>query len=266
MLNGKGILFDVTLCIGCGACYQACKEENDLPNTNKEYLKDHLSENTLTIVEQYGDKYARKLCMHCNEPSCVSVCPVGSFKKNEFGAVIYDKNKCIGCRYCMQACPHKVPRYEWGKTQPRVRKCNLCSKRLKEGKLTACAEACPTEATLFGDMEKLIEVANSRLKNNPTKYYQHIYGLEEAGGGHVLVISPMPFEQLGYTAMLPDKPMPELTMRAMEKIPSVVAAGGIFLTTMYWLTKRKNQIAREEKKQLFKSENRNNGNKYHEEL
>ena len=264
MLNGKGILFDVTLCIGCGACYEACKEKNNLPETNKDFLKDHLSGNTFTVVEQYGDNYSRKLCMHCNEPLCVSVCPVGAFKKNEFGAVVYDGDKCIGCRYCMRACPHKVPRYEWGKTQPRVRKCTLCSDRLKAGKITACAEACPTEATLFGDMDKLVEVAKSKLQNNSSKYYQHIYGLEEAGGGHVLVISPVPFEQLGYTAKLPDVPMPELTMRAMEKIPPVVAAGGVFLTAMYWLTKRKNQIAREEQYISLKSEDRNTDNNKYE--
>jgi formate dehydrogenase iron-sulfur subunit len=257
MLKGKGILFDASLCIGCGACYEACKEKNSLPKTNNEFLKDHLSGNTYTVVEQYGNNYARKLCLHCDEPSCVSVCPVGALKKNDFGAVIYDADKCIGCRYCMQACPHKVPRYEWNKTQPRVRKCDMCSDRIKAGGLPACAEACPTEATLFGDMEKLVEVAKKRLQNNPSKYYQHIYGLEEAGGSHVLIISPVPFEQLGYTSKLPQKPMPELTMQAMEKIPPVVAVGGVFLTGMYWLTKRKNQIAREERKLSVKHENKN---------
>lgn len=248
MLKEKGLLFDVTMCVGCGSCYKACKEQNKLPQTNKDFLKDHLSENTYTVVEQYGDKYARKLCMHCDEPSCVSVCPVGAFKKSDTGAVLYDGDKCIGCRYCMQACPHKVPRYEWEKTQPRVRKCTLCHDRVKAGKLTACAEACPTEATLFGNMDDLIAVAKKRLKENPGKYYQHIYGLEEAGGGHVLILSPVPFEQLGYTAKLPKESMPSLTMKAMEKIPPVVAVGGVFLTGMYWLTKRKNEIAREEKK------------------
>ncbi|MDR3626213.1 MAG: 4Fe-4S dicluster domain-containing protein [Ignavibacteriaceae bacterium] len=248
MLKEKGLLFDVTMCVGCGSCYKACKEQNKLPQTNKDFLKDHLSENTYTVVEQYGDNYARKLCMHCDEPSCASVCPVGAFKKSDTGAVLYDGDKCIGCRYCMQACPHKVPRYEWEKTQPRVRKCTLCHDRVKAGKLTACAEACPTEATLFGNMDDLIAVAKKRLKENPGKYYQHIYGLEEAGGGHVLILSPVPFEQLGYTAKLPKESMPSLTMKAMEKIPPVVAVGGVFLTGMYWLTKRKNEIAREEKK------------------
>ncbi|MFA6599201.1 MAG: 4Fe-4S dicluster domain-containing protein [Ignavibacteriaceae bacterium] len=248
MLKEKGILFDVTLCIGCGSCYQACKEANKLPQTNNNFLNDHLSDNTFTVIEQYGEMYARKLCMHCNEPACVSVCLVGAIKKSPTGSVLYDAEKCIGCRYCMQACPHKIPRYEWGTTHPRIRKCNLCSDRVKSGKLSACSEACPTEATLFGDLDQLVTVAKKRLREHPEKYYQHIYGLEEVGGSHVLVLSPVPFEQLGYTSKLPKEPMPEFTMRAMEKIPPVVAVGGVFLSGMYWLTKRKNQIAKEEQK------------------
>ena len=93
--------------------------------------------------------------------------------------------------------------------------------------------------------QKAQKVAKNRLKNNPDKYYQHIYGLEEAGGGHVLIISPVSFEQLGYVTRLPKESMPEFTMRAMEKIPSVVAGGGLFLSAMYWLTKRKNELAKE---------------------
>ena len=246
MLKEKGILFDETLCVGCGSCYQACKEKNNLPATNKDFLKDHLSDNTFTVVEQYGKKYARKLCMHCTEPSCVSVCLVGAFTKSAAGAVLYNADKCIGCRYCMQACPHKIPRYEWGTTRPRVRKCNMCSERVKAGKLTACSEACPTEATLFGNLDQITAIAKKRLSENHQKYYQKIYGLEEAGGGNVLVIASVPFEELGYTPLLPKEPMPAITMRAMEKIPPVVAVGGVFLSGMYWLTKRKNQLALEE--------------------
>ena len=78
-----GLLFDATLCVGCGSCYDACKKENNLPATNKDFLKDHLSNNTYTVVEEYGDTYARKMCMHCAEPTCASVCPVGAFEKTE---------------------------------------------------------------------------------------------------------------------------------------------------------------------------------------
>jgi len=247
MLKEKGLLFDVTLCVGCGACYKACKDQNNLKPTSDDFLKDHLSDNTFTTIEQYKNLFTRKLCMHCNDPACVSVCLVGAITKTEAGAVVYDADKCIGCRYCMQACPQSIPRYEWGTTQPRIRKCNMCTSRISNNQLPACVELCPTEATLFGDRDQLIHIAKKRLKDNPDKYYQHIYGIEEAGGSHIMVLSPVPFEQLGYVAHLPNRAMPEFTALAMEKIPSVVIAGGTFLTGMYWLTKRKNQIAKEEK-------------------
>jgi len=242
-----GLLFDAALCIGCGNCYKACKVQNKLPETNKDFLKDHLSNNTYTVVEEYGDSYSRKMCMHCLEPACVSVCPVGAFEKSKLGPVLYDAEKCIGCRYCMQACPHQIPRYEWESISPRVRKCIFCHERLKRGELTACAEACPVQATICGNLSNIINEAKRRIKENPDKYYPHIYGLEEAGGSNVLIISPVPFEQLGYSSKVPKQSMPTFTMQAMEKIPSVVSVGGIFLTGMYWLTKRKNQITKEEK-------------------
>jgi formate dehydrogenase iron-sulfur subunit len=244
--NQTGLLFDAAECIGCGNCYEACKKENNLPATNKDFLKDHLSDKTYTVVEEYSDTYARKMCMHCIEPACASVCPVGAFEKTELGPVLYDEEKCIGCRYCMQACPHTIPRYEWGETSPGIKKCVLCYNRIKKGELTACAEACPVEATICGKLPELIAEAKRRIKENPGKYYPHIYGLEEAGGSNVLIISPVPFEQLGYSSKIPKQSMPTYTMQAMEKIPTVVSVGGIFLTGMYWLTKRKNQVAREE--------------------
>jgi formate dehydrogenase iron-sulfur subunit len=241
-----GILFDARLCIGCGNCYEACKKENNLPVTNKDFLRDHLTDKTYTTVEEYGDNYARKLCMHCAEPTCVSVCPVGAFQKSELGPVLYDADKCIGCRYCMQACPFSIPRYEWSSTSPRVTKCIMCHERLKRGELTACAEACPVESTISGKMSDILAEAKRRLKENPNDYYQEIYGLQEAGGTNVLVISPVPFEQLGYLSNVPKQSVPEFTARAMEAIPTVVSVGGVILTGMYWLTKRKNQIAHEE--------------------
>lgn len=250
MIKQKGMLYDVTMCVGCGECYSACKEQNKLPETNKDFLKDHLSDKTYTVLEEYGEIYARKNCMHCKEPACVSVCPVGAFTKTELGPVLYDADKCIGCRYCMQACPHRIPRYEWSSNNPKVQKCVLCHSRLEKGLPTACSEACSTGATMFGDVDELIAEAKKRLSESPDTYYQKIYGLKDAGGSNILVISPVPFEQLGYVSNLPKEPLPQLTSAALEKIPGVVSVGAVFLGGMYWLTKRKNQVSKEERTEM----------------
>lgn len=257
-MKRKAFLIDITECVGCGACYEACKEQNNLPQTSDDPLRDSLSDKTYTIVEQRGDFFVRRMCQHCEDPTCVSVCPVGAFTKTEVGAVLYDESKCLGCRYCMQACPFQIPRYEWGSVKPRVQKCIMCYDRVKNGELPACAEACPTGATLFGDRDEMIEIAKQRLAENPDKYYQHIYGLEEVGGTSVLYISPVPFEELGFNTKLLKTALPNFTHEALAKIPTLVTVGGVLLTGFYWLTNRKNEIAREKfeekKKQNLRGE------------
>jgi formate dehydrogenase iron-sulfur subunit len=233
------------MCVGCGECYFACKKQNNLPATNNEFLKDQLSCSTYTVVQQHGERFTRRMCMHCAEPTCVSVCPVGAFTKHQEGPVTYDENKCIGCRYCMQACPHSIPRYEWTSLNPRVRKCIMCSERVLAGKDTACAEACPVGATKFGFLDELLAEAKQRIQDNPDTYYPQVYGEKDGGGTNVLVLASTPFDQLGFVSNLPQDALPQLTMRALEKIPTIVSGGAVFLGGMYWLTKRKNQIAQE---------------------
>ena len=255
-MRPKAILFDAVLCQGCGACYNACKSHNNNSNTLDDPLKDNLNADTFTVIEQHHayktDKsevniFSRKMCMHCIEPACVSVCPVGAMEKTKAGPVIYEEAKCIGCRYCMQACPFKVPRYEWKSNNPKVRKCIMCYERIRNGMQTACADACPFEATIFGDRDDLISTANKRIDANPNSYYPQVYGLLEAGGTSVLFLSPASFDQLGFAPNIPDKSLHSLTDKAIETIPGIVSVGGVFLGSIYWLTKRKNELAKEKK-------------------
>src|SRR5215510_3383526 len=242
----KGLLFDVTRCVGCGACYQACKERNQLPATTSNFLDDRLSARTYTVVKDRNHRFVRHLCMHCQAPTCVSVCPVAVLEKTSLGPVIYHQDRCIGCRYCMVACPFSVPQYEWDKLLPRVRKCDLCAERLANGQPTACAEVCPAGATLFGEREHLIQVARERLAANPNGYVQHIYGIEEVGGTSVLLLSDVPFHQLGYPGQLTKDPLPLLTWQVLQEIPSFVVAGSVFLSGIWWITARRSEVRQSE--------------------
>lgn len=185
----------------------------------------------------------RRMCMHCETPTCVSVCPVLALEKTELGPVVYHEDRCMGCRYCMQACPFFAPKYEWEKLMPLVRKCDLCADRLQAGLPTACAGACPTGATTFGDRDALIEEAHARIRSGKRKYVDHIFGVEEVGGTSVLLISDVPFETLGYKSDLPKHPLPLLTWEVLERVPGFAAVGGVILGGIWWITRRRMEVA-----------------------
>ena len=242
----KGLLIDLTLCIGCGACVEACKKQNNLPGKIDPILTDKTWATLETHQKATGEKiFVRRLCMHCEEPACASVCPVGAFTKTETGAVIYDRKKCIGCRYCMVACPFSVPKYEWDKTFPFVQKCILCYDLIKDGEQTACAKVCPTEATLFGDREALRETAKRRLRANPDKYVPYIYGEHEVGGTAVMFLSSVPFEELSFRTDLTKKPLPSTTWGVMTLVPNIVTLGGFALSGTWWIINRRIKLAKE---------------------
>lgn len=242
----KGLLIDLTLCIGCGACVDACKKQNNLPGKIDPILTDKTWA-TLEIHQQPNGQeiYVRRLCMHCEQPACASVCPVGAFTKTETGAVTYDKKKCIGCRYCMVACPFSVPKYEWDKTLPFVQKCILCYDLVKNGEPTACAKVCPTEATLFGDRDALLETAKRRIRTKPDQYVPHIYGEHEVGGTSVMFLSSVPFEELSFRTDLIKRPLPSLTWGVMTLVPNIVTLGGFGMFGTWWIINRRMKLAKE---------------------
>jgi len=237
MATTRGILVDITKCIGCRSCEQGCKQIHGFPTDTE--LK--LSTTALTIVEEHGDRFVRRMCMHCQDPACASACLVGALKKSGAGPVTYDAGKCIGCRYCLVACPFSVPRYEWTKLVPYVKKCDMCAERQAKGQLPACVEACPVQASISGTREEILAEAQLRILND-SKYVKRIYGSEEAGGTSVFFISDVPFEKLGFAAP-PKQPLPLLTASALGDGPTVILVGGALLSGLYWITQRRALVA-----------------------
>jgi len=239
----KGILYDATLCIGCKMCEGACAARHGLPYDDSIAAEREQSEHKYTVVLSHDDKFMRRLCMNCQDPTCASVCPVAALHKSALGPVVYEASRCIGCRYCMMACPFSVPKYEWSKALPLVRKCDMCSDRLANGLPTACAEACPTGATKFGDRDELIAEAKDRIAKGQGQYVNHIYGLEEVGGTSVLLLSSVPFETFGYKTDISTEALPLLTGRVLSHIPDVVTLGAVTLGGIWWLCNRKEEVA-----------------------
>jgi len=239
MANQKAMLIDIKRCIGCLSCETACKQLHGFGPDPEPTLSD----TAFTVVESRSNRFVRKLCMHCQDPACASACPVGALVRLPLGPVVYNADKCIGCRYCMIACPYSVPRYQWSKLAPFVKKCDLCAERLGKPGQPACTEACPVQASVFGDRNALIAEAWSRIRAD-SSYVPRIYGTEEAGGSSVLFISDVPFEKLGMKAApTGSQPMPTLTASALGDTPKVVIMGGTILSALYWVTQRRREVA-----------------------
>jgi formate dehydrogenase iron-sulfur subunit len=234
----KAILIDVTKCIGCQSCAVACKALHNFPADPEPKL----SATAYTVVEEHNGKFVRRMCMHCERPTCESVCPVGAIHKLENGPVVYDEKLCMGCRYCLQACPFQAPAYEWDALAPYVRKCDFCAARQEQGQIPACVEACPVGAAQFGDRETLLAEAQRRVreKENGVAY---LYGEKEAGGTSILFVSDVSFEKLGFNTTLSSDPLPPLAITALGEAPLVGTIGSAMLAALYWITQRRHEVA-----------------------
>ncbi|HBY97433.1 MAG: 4Fe-4S dicluster domain-containing protein [Ardenticatenaceae bacterium] len=168
------MVIDLRRCDGCEKCAKACKKTHYL-GEDQDWIK------VYTRLNAAGEEYHMpRLCMHCENPPCVRVCPVGATFKNAEGVVLVDQNKCIGCRTCMAACPYEARYFNWHEPPPvpsilhqpmpefpvpqqkgTVGKCILCVHNTSVGKLPACVEACTMEALYIGDLEADV-ATNSR--------------------------------------------------------------------------------------------------------
>ncbi len=257
-----GVLTDITRCVGCRTCEAACNEINGLPPPKIAFDDQSVlektrrtDERTYTVVNRYPNPkpgeppiYVKHQCRHCDEPACASACLVAAFTKTPEGPVTYNKGVCVGCRYCMTACPFYVPAYEYDDPfSPEIKKCTMCYEtRVSKGGIPACVEACPMEAMTFGKRRDLIRVARKRIIEHPEKYVDHIYGEREVGGTSWLYISGVPFEKLGFATDLGTKPYPELTRGFLSMVPGVLVIWPALLGGFYMFTQHREQMDEEE--------------------
>ncbi len=224
-----GLLYDSTRCVGCEGCVAACKESNHLPFDGE---PKELDCTTKTVVKTRRlrqpaasggtSAFVKRQCMHCVDPSCVSACMLGALHKEGegkrdtggerkgTGVVLWDKELCLGCRYCQIACAYTVPKFEWRTSNPHIVKCELCRHRADPAKggahavaNPACAEVCPAEAVVFGYRADLLAEAHRRIAAEPGKYNEKIFGEHDGGGTQVLYLAGagVSFRDLGFPDM-----------------------------------------------------------------
>ncbi len=266
----KAMLIDTTKCIGCRACQVACKSWNDLEGKPAVFSETwssprYLSSNQYTRIifrEMSGPDgqlrwhFIKRQCMHCLDPACESVCPVGALKRLPEGPVVYNDDRCIGCRYCMMACPFQIPKFEWESAVPLIRKCTFCADRQAEGLAPTCATTCPTGALLFGDRDQLLKEARRRIGAHPERYYGQVYGDKIVGGTSKLYLTAASFEDLGlnhrgFRTDLGEVPYGMYGREWMSKVPYVALTVGGLAVGLHYLNKRLSavQAAEHEKKE-----------------
>ncbi|MBN2382631.1 4Fe-4S dicluster domain-containing protein [bacterium] len=248
-MKQMSILTDITRCIGCEKCVMACKELNETGPDRfwpwQRSLTDLSASRWTTLIRKTGNRYVRQQCRHCLEPACVSACLVGALTLTSEGAVVYDPKVCMGCRYCMMACPYAIPRYSWADPVPYIHKCTLCHEQIMNGSIKepACTRACPTQATIFGDREALLNEAHRRLKEQPERYpFQQVWGEHEIGGTSVLYLSDMDLSFLNWKPDLGTTPLPLKTWTTLKTVPYTFVAVGAAMFGIHKLIERRMEL------------------------
>ena len=226
-----GLLITPELCIGCRACQVACKSWNQLPGDktvnsgsyeNPNNLNPHLY-NKIRYMEVPSEKdplrwlFVNQRCMHCEDAGCMKICPSpGALYRTAEGAVAFNQDRCIGCRFCSAGCPFDIPRYD---ERGKVTKCHLCFDRIANKMAPACAKTCPTEAIKYGPREDLIAIAKKRG-------YTKVYGQTDLGGlGSVYAFRDTP-KVYGYSES-PEIPVSVALWHKVLKPLSYIGLGGV---------------------------------------
>jgi formate dehydrogenase iron-sulfur subunit len=191
----KTMLIDTSKCMGCRGCQAACKQWNQLPAEQTVFSGTY--ENpprfspitwTKIVFREYEDEgkvrwtFTKQGCMHCADAACIKVCPANAISHTEYGTVVIDDKKCIGCNYCIANCTFNVMGFDQAANV--ARKCTFCHERVANGKSPACAKTCPTGAITYGDRTSMIALAEKRLVElkQAGNHKADLYGVEELNG------------------------------------------------------------------------------------
>jgi len=252
----KAVLVDLRRCIGCRACQVACKRWNGREATNTQMNPDpkyewtnpsEFSPDTYTYVRFVktgsGDSlkwtFAKVQCNHCIEPHCVTACPTTALIKTEAGPVSYRKELCIGCAYCVNACPFGVPRFD--EVNKVIEKCTFCAERLAEGMEPACVQACPTDTLVLMDLAEARQKAAEAEANG-----LYTYGLHEVGGTSWIYISEVPFKELGFQEHTDVAPTAYQSDMLMKFLGTGLFIGGAALAAVKFYAERRTEVATKE--------------------
>ncbi len=248
----KARLIDVSKCIACRACQIACKQWNELPaeHTTQRGTYENppeLSGSTWIKVEfreRPGEWLFRAhTCMHCTDASCEKVCPTGAIS-HQGETVVIDQKWCIGCGYCVQACPFGVPHKD--EEEGTARKCRFCSDRVTNGLEPACAKTCPTGTIQFGERADLLAAARMRVQtlNADGSPNATLYGEDEMGGLHTIYVLTDRPSVFG----LPEAPELATSTALAQWLSGIVIAGVIAAVPFWLLFRRRAQSETEQSK------------------
>lgn len=223
------ILYDSTYCTGCNTCSYRCVQE----------FREHdvaargVFKNFVQILDD--GMYTRR-CMQCSDPQCVGACSSGALTKSEYGAVLFDGDKCKGDAKCVSACAfHGI---QLDTVTHKAVKCNMCAHRLVEDKPPVCVDACPTKALQFGEMSQMLALAKEVAKRDGLK----IYGAKENGGTHFIVLTRQQPTALGYPAV----PTKRAGISTPANVGSLPLVAGVALAGLETLRRRREEVSREQ--------------------
>ena len=260
----NGWLIDITRCVGCRACQVACKRWNNRPGEetsfSNEWTNPHgMSSKTYTFMDfrlegggsddEMKWRFVKRQCMHCNEPPCLSVCPTSAIYKRPDGAVLIHHERCIGCGYCVVACPYNARHYD--EEVHATIKCTWCSDRRDEGELTACVQACPALVMQIGPRDEIIREARQRAD----KINGYVYGDEEGMiGTSVIYVSDVPMENLGFPTPEQRVPNPASLQNLLPQRAAEAIFGGAVAGIIGFILWRKSRIEKAQMEAISKTE------------